>query len=65
MKSKYNNLKYSPKGPNQTRDQEEQEDLTHDKNGKAFYYDILKRKRSKTLYRKKVKQNKNIDNNRT
>ena len=34
---KYNNLKYRPKSTNQTRVQEEQEDLPHDKNGKTLY----------------------------
>ena len=32
---KYNNLKYKPKSTNQTRVQEEQEDLPHEKNGKT------------------------------
>ena len=45
---KYNNLKYRPKSTNQTRVQEEQEDLPHNKNGKTLYSDILKRKQSKT-----------------
>ena len=45
---KYNNLKYKPKSTNQTRVQEEQEDLLHEENGKTLYSDILKRKRSKT-----------------
>ena len=58
MKSKYNNLKYRPKGTNQTRVQEEQEDLTHDKNGKALHYDLLKRKRSKTDIERKSSKTK-------
>ena len=45
---KHNNLKYKPKSTNQTRVQEEQDDLSHEKNGKTLYSDILKRKRSKT-----------------
>ena len=45
---KCNNIKYRSKSTNQTRVQEEQEDLPHDKNGKTLYSDILKRKWSKT-----------------
>ena len=37
--------------------------LCHEKTGKTLYYDILKRKRSKTNIEKKVKQNKNISKN--
>ena len=53
---KYNNLKYKPKSINQTRVQEEQEDLPHEKNGKALYSDILKRKRSETDIESQAKQ---------
>ena len=55
---KYNNLKYKPKSTNQTRVQEEQEDLPHEKNGKTFYSDILKRKRSKTDIERKSSKTK-------
>ena len=55
---KYNNLKYRPKSTNQTRVQEEQEDLQHDKNGKTLYSDILKRKRSKTDIERKSSKTK-------
>ena len=55
---KYNNLKYRPKSTNQTRVQEEQEDLPHDKNGKTLYSDILKRKRSKTDIERKSSKTK-------
>ena len=43
----YNNVKYKPKSTNETKVQEEQEDLPHEKNRKTLYSDILKRKRSK------------------
>ena len=55
---KYNNLKYRPKSTNQTRVQEEQEDLQHDKNGKTLYSDILKRKRNKTDIERKSSKTK-------
>ena len=55
---KYSNLKYKPKSTNQTRVQEEQEDLPHEKNGKTLYSDILKRKRSKTDIERKSSKTK-------
>ena len=55
---KYNNLKYRRKSTNQTRVQEEQEDLPHNKNGKTLYSDILKRKRSKTDIERKSSKTK-------
>ena len=55
---KYNNLKYRTKSTNQTRVQEEQEDLPHNKNGKTLYSDILKRKRSKTDIERKSSKTK-------
>ena len=38
---KYNNLKHKPKSTNQTRVQEEQEDLPLEETGKTLYSDIL------------------------
>ena len=55
---KYNNFKYRRKSTNQTRVQEEQEDLPHNKNGKTLYSDILKRKRSKTDIERKSSKTK-------
>ena len=55
---KYNNLKYRRKSTNQTRVQEEQEDLSREKNGKTLYSDILKRKRSKTDIERKSSKTK-------
>ena len=55
---KYNNLKYRPKSTNQTRVQEEQEDLPHNKNGKNLYSDILKHKWSKTDIERKLSKTK-------
>ena len=55
---KYNNLKYKPKSTNQTRVQEEQEDLPHEKNRKTLYSDILKRNRSKTDIERKSSKTK-------
>ena len=55
---KYNNLKYKPKSTNQTRVQEEQRDLPHEKIGKTLYSDILKRKRSKTDIERKSSKTK-------
>ena len=52
------NLNYKPKSTNQTRVQEKQEDLPHEKNGKALYSDILKCKRSKTDIERKSSKTK-------
>ena len=55
---KCNNIKYRRKSTNQTRVQEEQEDLPHDKNGKTLYSDISKRKWSKTDIERKSSKTK-------
>ena len=84
---KYNNLKHKPKSTNQTRVQEEQENLPLEKTGKTLYSDILTLSRQKPIsdrnqsidFRhervktqakqnrnwKKVKWDKNINNNPT
>ena len=46
---KYNNLKHKPKSTNQTRVQEEQEDLPLEKTGKTLYSDILTLSRQKPI----------------
>ena len=46
---KYNNLKHKPKSTNQTRVQEEQEDLPLEKTGKTLYSHILTLSRQKPI----------------
>ena len=46
---KYKNLKHKPKSTNQTRVQEEQEDLPLEKTGKTLYSDILTLSRQKPI----------------
>ena len=46
---KYNNLNHKPKSTNQTRVQEEQEDLPLEKTEKTLYSDILTLSRQKPI----------------